>query len=200
MIQRKKFRLCKNANKKISNVLKKRLPFFREFRIDDNPSFISQVDFFGNTDTLFSAGGERIYKNQNKSRNDNINNDICIECRSCRSRFISPDTNQELVLGGAYWYDTGKCWLAPRFGQIDTFTVYLPGREFVGHFCRYYLDIMFSKEETWEHMTGIHKEGNDSGTYIVFFNYRKFLEMYMKTVSDVTGFSGKLIWDTKGVK
>ena len=184
MVKSSKYELSQEANLIISETMKNRIPFFNEFRIDNNSSYVSMADFFGNTDTAFTAGGERLYKNQNKSRNDN-RSDICVECRSCRSKFIEPETKDEISLGGAYWYETGKCWLTPRWGEIDTFTVYLPGSGFVGHFCRYYLDIMFSKSTTWESMTGIHKEKNDSDTYIVFFNYKTFCRIYMQTVSQV---------------
>ncbi len=185
MIKKKLYELSQNANPVITKALKQRIPCCREFRVDDNCSNMSRLDLFGNVDTLLDIGGEEIYKNQNKSRHDN-RKDICIECRSYRSRTINAKTNEKIPIEGSYWYETGKCWLSPRWGEIDTLTVYLPGPKFVGHYIRYYLDIMFSKQATWESMTGIHKENNDSDTYIVFFDFHRFCELYLKTVEAVT--------------
>jgi hypothetical protein len=181
MVKTKQFELSQQANAVISETLKKRIPLINEFRVDNNPSCVAMADFFGNTDTLVTVGGERVYKNQSKSRCDK-GEDICIICRSSRSQFVNPETKEDIPLGGAYWYETGKCWLTPRWGEIDTFTVYLPGFEFVGHFCRYYLDVMFSKQSTWETMTGIYKEKDDGDSYAVFFNYKSFCKIYMQTV------------------
>ncbi len=185
MVKKKLYKLSQNANLIITGALKQRIPCFSEFRLDDNCTTMSRADLFGNIDTLLDIGGEEIYKNQNKSRLDN-RQDICIECRSYRSKTVNAVTNKRIPIEGAYWYETGKCWLSPRWGGIDTLTVYLPGPRFIGHFNRYYLDIMFSKEATWESMTGIHKENNDSDTYIVFFNFKRFCELYLKTVESVT--------------
>ena len=185
MINSKKYELSQQANEILSNALKMRIPFFRETREDDNPLFVTQTDLFGNGDICFGIGGERLYIGQNKSRNDN-QEDICIECRSYRGKTVNPDTNKTIPIAGAYWYPTGTCWLAPRWGIIDTFSVYLPGPDFVGHYNRYFLEIMFSRDETWETMTGIHKMKNDSDTFILFFNYREFTNLYLKTVAEVT--------------
>lgn len=185
MISSKKFKLSQNANKIISDELKKRIPFFREIRIDSSSEYVSQADMYGNIDSVISIGGTRIYNNQNKSRND-LRKDLCIECRSSRSMTINPETGKIIPIAGAYWYDTGQCWLSPRWGETDLLTIFLPGASFVGHYNRYYLDILFSSKSTWETMTGIHKMSNDSDTYIVFFDYQKFSYLYLQTVAKVT--------------
>ena len=185
MIKTARYKLSQQANRVIKTSLYQRIPFFREFRFDDDPTHISQVDLFGNVDTLITLGSTRVYQNQNKSRIDN-RKDVCVECRSYRGKTINPDNNTVLPVAGAHWYEPGKCWLAPRWGMIDTLTVYLPGPGFVGHFNRYYLDIMFSSPEIWESMTGLHKNYNDSDTFIVFFNYKIFCEIYLRTVTKVT--------------
>ena len=176
--------MSQRANEVINRVLKQRIPFFREIHLDDNQEYVSQADFYGNTDSLISVGGEQIYQNQNKSRN-NSREDIVIECRSHRGKFINA-YSQEIELGGAYWYETGKCWLSPYWARAETLSYYIPKKDFVCHFCRYYLDIMFSKNETWETMTGIYKVNSDSDRYLVFFNYKEFCTLYMQTVVSIT--------------
>lgn len=187
MLKKNLYQLSQNANRIITGALKKRIPYLREFRLDDtcNCSTVPRADLFGNIDVLLDIGAEDVYKNQNKSRHDN-RKDICVECRSYRSKTINSVTGETIPIAGAYWYETGNCWLSPRWGGIDTLTVYIPSAQFVGHFNRYYLDIMFSNKSTWESMTGIHKENNDSDTYIVFFDYKNFCELYLRTVESVT--------------
>lgn len=74
----------------------------------------------------------------------------------------------------------------PRFNQIDTITYYLPKAQFVGHYNRYYLEIMLSKPETWEHVNCIFQKNKDLETYLIFIDYRIFNTLYLKTVNDVT--------------
>lgn len=183
MVQKTQYQLSQRAHNAINTALQKRIPHYQEFRIDNNPNYLSQVDLFGNVDTLITLGGTGVYKNQNKSRDDR--HDICIECRSYRCKTINPDTHAPIPIAGAYYYETAKCWLTPRWGDLDTFTVALPSVGFVGSFNRFYLEILFSKSKTWETMTGIHKEGNDTDTYIVFFDYKTFCRLYLQTVADV---------------
>lgn len=183
MIKKKQYKLSQRAYNIIRKALKARIPYYQEYRVDNNPNCLSQVDLFANTDTLIILGGTGVYKNQNKSRNSQ--RDICIECRSYRSKTINPVTHKSIPVAGAYWYDTGKCWLTPRWGDIDTLTVALPAVNFVGTYNRFFLEIMFSKNEIWESMTGLHREGNDTDTYLVFFNYKKFCKIYLKTVANV---------------
>lgn len=183
MIKNKQYKLSQRAYNTIRKALKARIPYYQEYRVDNNPSYLSQVDLFANTDTLIVVGAG-VYKNQNKSR-DNNKRDICIECRSYRCKTINPVTHKPIPIAGAYWYDIGKCWLTPRWGDIDTLTVALPSVNFVGTYNRFFLEIMFSKTEIWESMTGLHREGNDSDTYLVFFDYKKFCKIYLKTVANV---------------
>ncbi len=185
MITSKRFRLSQMANKIISNEMKQRIPFYREFRVDNSPDFVSQIDLYGNVDNLFSCGGTRVYNNQNKSRKDS-KQDICIECGGYCSKTVNPETGESIPISSAFWYDTGKCWLTPRWGEIDSITIYLPGTNFIGHFHRYFLDIMFSKKSTWKKMTGIYRENNNNNKYILFFNYKDFCNLYLKTVAYVT--------------
>ncbi len=184
MFKKKQFKMSQRANKIINLVLKQRIPFFHEIHLDDNQDFVSQADFYGNTDSLISVDGERIYQNQNKSRN-NDREDIAIECKSHRGKFYNAEY-QEVPLEGAYWYETGKCWLTPYWAGAETLSYYIPNKQFIGHFSRYFLDIMFSKRETWESMTGIYKDKNENNKYLAFFNYKDFCNMYMQTIACIT--------------
>ena len=186
MINQKQKELSINAQNAITEALETRIPCIRELRGDDNPQYVMQSDLFGNVDTVIQLGGsERFYLNQNKSRADG-KKDICIECRSFRGQPVNLKTNQKAPIAGAYWYETGQRWLTPRWGQIDTFSVYLSGPKFVGHYLRYYLEILFSKRETWLNATGIFRLNDDCDTYIVFFDCEEFTHMYMETVAEVT--------------
>ena len=185
MIKTSLYKWSQKANAVISTELQKRIPFFTELRADNGSNFVNQIDLFGNVDTIISLGGTRLYKNQNKSRSDN-KNDICIVCMSYRSKTINPETHKCIPIAGAYWYDIGKRWLTPRWGDMDILTVHLPGPNFTGHFNRYFLEIMFCYQSTWEKMTGIHKVDDDSNSYIIFYNYKTFCDLYMQTVAKVS--------------
>lgn len=184
MITSKRFRLSKMANRIIGNEMKQRIPFYREFRLDNSPNYVSQIDLYGNVDNLISCGS-RVYNNQNKSRNDS-KQDICIECRSYHSTTVNPENGDSIPISSAFWYETGQCWLSPFWGEADLFTVYLPSTNFIGHFNRYFLDIMFSQKSTWKKITGIYRKNNNRDAYIVFFDYKVFCKLYLKTVSYVT--------------
>lgn len=182
MINPKQKEIHQQSEVAITDALQARIPGLQIIHVDDNPHMISQADIFGNVDTILHFGSPRLYMNQNKSRCDN-KQDICFECRSFRGKPESLITGQKVPINGAYWYEPGKCWLAPRFNEIDTMTIHLPGCNWTGHFNRYYLDIMFASKDTWSHATGFFKINDDSDTYIVFFDHKDFTDLYLQTVA-----------------
>lgn len=185
MINTTKKDLAENANIIIENEMRSRIPFYRQIQTDDSPRCVYQSDLFGYTDTIIQMSSDRLYHNQNKSRSDN-RTDICIECRSFRGNPQSLVTGESAPIAGAHWCEAWKRWLMPRFSQIDTITYYIPKARFVGHYSRYYLEIMLSKPETWSHVNCIFQKNNDLETYLIFIDYRIFNILYLKTVNDVT--------------
>ena len=185
MINQHKKDLAERANTAINEELRTRIPYYREIRTDDSPVFVHQSDIFGYIDTVTQMSSERLYHNQNKSRTDS-REDICIECRSFRGDPQNLNTGETSPIAGAHWCQTWNRWLSPRFGQADTITVYIPKNHFVGHYCRYFLEILFSKAETWKHVNSIFHKETDLETYLVFINYKKFNTLYLETVVEVT--------------
>ena len=197
MINQRQKEIHQKSEIAITEALQERIPGLQILRVDDNPQMISQADIFGNIDTVLHFGSTRLYVNQNKSRCDN-RKDICFECRSFRGAPESLITGQRVPINGAYWYETGKCWLAPRFEEIDTMTIHLSGCKWTGHFNRYYLDILFSCKDTWSHATGFFKLNDDSDTYIVFFDHKEFVDLYLQTVAyTATGEDCAFIWENE---
>lgn len=185
MINNKKRELSNSANEAIAEALRKRIPFYREIGTDNSREYVYQSDIFGYTDTLTQMSSERLYCNQKKSRSDN-RTDICIECRSFRGCPQNVNTGENAPIAGAHWCQSWGRWLTPRFSQIDTLTCYLPKAKFVGHYIRYYLEIMFSKNETWQHVNCIFHKDTDLETYLIFINYKIFNTLYLKTVIETT--------------
>lgn len=185
MINTTKKTLFNKANAVITEALQNRIPFYREISADNSMSYVYQSDLFGYTDTITQMASERLYQNQKKSRADS-REDICIECRSFRGNPQNLNTGETSPIAGAHWCQTWNRWLSPRFGQADTITVYIPKNHFVGHYCRYFLEILFSKAETWKHVNSIFHKETDLETYLVFINYKKFNTLYLETVVEVT--------------
>ena len=65
-------------------------------------------------------------------------------------------------------------------------TYYLPMFNAVFHYSRYYLEIVFSKEETWSYVKALCNRQDDIETYIGFWDYNVFNQLYLDTVRDVT--------------
>lgn len=185
MINTTKKEKSNEANAIIETEMRSRIPFYRQISTDDSPCCIYQSDLFGYTDTIIQLASDRLYHNQNKSRSDG-RTDICIECRSFRGNPQNLATGESSPIAGAHWCEAWKRWLMPRFNQIDTITYYLPKAQFVGHYSRYYLEIMLSKPEAWSHVNCIFQKNTDMETYLIFIDYRVFNTLYLKTVSDVT--------------
>lgn len=185
MINTKKRNLSNSANEAIAEALRKRIPFYREIGTDNSPHYVYQSDLFGYTDTITQMASERLYHNQNKSRNDS-RDDICIECRSFRGNPQNLNTGENSPIAGAHWCAACSRWLSPRFGQIDTLTCYLPKAKFIGHYHRYYLEIMLSNPEVWERVNCIFHKESDLETYLIFINYKAFNTLYLKTIAEVT--------------
>lgn len=185
MLNPNKTQAAREVNAAITNALKERIPYYAELRADAQPSYVYQSDLFGYTDTIIQMASERLYKNQNKSRSDD-KDDICIECRGYRGPVSNIQTGETVPIAGAIWCDGWQRWLSPVFGQSDTLTFYLPKVNFVGHYNRYFLEIMLSKAETWKHATGVFKKAGEAERYIVFFNYKAFNRLYLDTVTQTT--------------
>ena len=186
MIDQTKRVLSKEAAKQIAEALSARIPCYRGIAVDDSPQYVYQHDMYGGIDTVIALGSERLYHNQNKSRDQWKSADICIEFRSYKGKRQALATGDDAQIAGAYYFESCKCWLSPRFGMADTLTYYLPQIPITLHFCRYYLEIMLSQPETWERVRGIHRKHDDSDVFIVFWNYKKFTQMYMDTVARTT--------------
>ncbi len=187
MINQSKKEMSIRANEAINNALSRRIPYFNEVHVDNNPRYICQSDIFGYVDTIIQIASDRLYNGQNKSRNDN-SYDICVECRSFRGQPQNLSTGEIAPIAGAYWCEAWQRWLSPRFGQSDVINYYLPRIGYVGSFNRYYLEIMLSDPTVWTYTTGIHKIGSsDTDTFVVFFDYRIFTQLYMSTVARVCG-------------
>lgn len=185
MVNKKNYSLSQVATEKIISALQERIPWLHYYPRDKNKKSVSQMDLFGNVDGNISVGTEMEYRMQNKSR-DTGHSDICFECRSYRGKLVDPDSGDKIPVEGMYWYEPGERWLFPRFGNLDTISVYITDGEVVGHFSRYYLDIMFTRKEIWQKATGFYKESNDTDTYLVFFNFDNFCEIYIQLVAEIT--------------
>ena len=77
-------------------------------------------------------------------------------------------------------------YLTPRFGQIDTMTIYMASEFSVFHFHRYFLEIMFSKNEIWQHVKKYYVTNDRTDTIVIYINIRAFLHEYIKTLISVT--------------
>ena len=95
-------------------------------------------------------------------------------------------TGESVPIAGAHWVSSWNRWLAPRFSQTDLITYYLPMFNYVFHYNRYFLEILFSREETWEHVKSLCRRDNDMETYIGFWDYKQFNDLYLETVREVT--------------
>lgn len=182
MINEHKKMLSETANEIIQKTLSERIPFYREVPFDDSPRCIYQTDLYGYADTIIQIASERHYCGQNKSRDEN-RSDIVIECRGYAGRPQNLVTGKSCTVAGGHWVNAWECYLIPYFGQCDLLTYYIPAEGFVGHFNRYYLEIMLSDENNWNEFTCICKKRNDPNTYLIFYDYKKFTTMYMETVS-----------------
>lgn len=183
MINQTKKEMAAEAAREINHALTARIPYYRELVADDSPHYVYQSDIFGCVDTVTLLGSETVYRNQSKSRSGDKTPDICIECRSFRGQPQNLKTGENAPIAGAYWCSGWQRWLSPRFGQCDTLTYYLPQVPIVLHFSRYYLEIMLSKPDTWAKATGIHRKNDDTDTFIAFWYYRDFTQIYMDTVA-----------------
>ena len=182
MVNERKQKLSTEANRVIKETMEGRIPFYREITADDNPYCVSQTDLYGYTDTIIQIASERLYCNQNKSRDEN-RADIVIECRGYAGKPQNLITGEDCPVAGGHWYEAWECYLIPFFGQCDTLSYYIPSTGFVGHFSRYYLEIMLSDEHNWHNYSCICKKRNDPNTFLVFYNPEKFTKMYMETVA-----------------
>lgn len=182
MVNERKQKLSAEANRVIKETMEGRIPFYREIPADDNPCCVSQTDLYGYTDTIIQIASERLYCNQNKSR-DNNRADICIECRFYEGKPQNLTTGEDCPIAGGHWMEAWGYWLIPYFGQCDTLTYYIPATGFVGHYNRYYLEIMLSDDKNWNKFKGIYRKKNDPNMFLVFFDPEKFTKMYMETVA-----------------
>ena len=185
MINTKNYEMSQKANVTINKELAQRIPNLLQYRFDDNPNAVSPVDFFGSIDTIMHFGSTKIWSHQQKSRCAG-RKDLCFEINSYRGKFINPETQKSIPITGAHYYEATGCWLAPRLGDSDCVSYYLPDYDVVMHFSRYYLDILFSGEEIWTHATGISRMYDCQDSYVVFFDYKDFIRMYMNCVGNVT--------------
>ena len=175
MVNKKNYSLSQVATEKIINSLQERIPWLHYYPRDKNKTAVSPIDLFGNVDGNITVGSEMEYRTQNKSR-DKGYEDICFECRSYRGKLIDPESGEKIPVEGMYWYEPGNRWLFPRFGSLDTISIYMADGDVIGHFNRYYLDIMFARKEIWQKATGFFKANNDTDTYLVFFKFDDFCE------------------------
>ncbi len=176
------------ANNAINSALTERIPFYREIKADADPNYVRPSDLYGYIDSVVGTAGERLYTMQNKSRSDG-KTDLCFEFRAFRGEPVNLVTGEPAPIAGAYWSPGMKCYLSPRLGQAQLMSVYLPETGFVGHFVRYYLEILLSDPDVWQHVTSIHLKVRDKGDtdrVIAFWNYKQFVEMYLETVKRVT--------------
>ena len=185
MINQTKKTLSQKAATVIKRVLEERIPFATVIPADESNEYVLQSDIFGYVDSIIRLPSTRLYCNQSKSRNDS-RPDLCFEFRSFRGKPQSLATGESAPIAGAHWVSSWNRWLAPRFSQADLMTYYLPMLNCVFHYNRYYLEIVFSKEETWECVKSLCRRDNDVETYIGFWDYQQFNEMYLETVRDVT--------------
>ncbi|MBQ7417074.1 MAG: hypothetical protein IJV18_03080 [Acidaminococcaceae bacterium] len=176
------------ANNAINSALTERIPFYREIKADADPNYVRPSDLYGYIDSIIGTAGEGWYTMQNKSRRDG-KTDICFEFRAFSGSPVNLETGEKAPIAGAYWSPGMQCYLSPRFGQSQLMSVYLPETGFVGHFVRYYLEILLSQPDVWLHVTSIHRkirEKGDTDRVIAFWNYKQFVQMYLGTVKRVT--------------
>lgn len=185
MINQRKKQLSEKAEKVIKYSLEDRIPYAKVIPVDKSSDFVLQSDLFGYIDSVVRLPSTRLYSNQSKSRDDK-RPDLCFEFRSFRGMPQSLKTGKDVPIAGAHWCSSWQCWLAPRFSQADLVTYYLPKYNYVFHYNRYYLEIMFSQNHVWEHVKAICNRQDNIETYIAFWNYKEFNEMYLETVRDVT--------------
>ena len=176
----------KETYKIIDRALKHRIPNLQQLRIDDNPAYLSQADMFGNIDTAISIGGsERLTVNQNKSRCPDADT-ICFECRSYSSLAYNMASGEKTPIAGMHYYEHLRRYLTPRFGQIDTMTLYMASEFTVFHFHRYFLEIMFSRDEIWQHVKKFYITNDRTDTVVIYINIRDFIQEYIRTFVSVT--------------
>ena len=185
MINQKNRVLSNKASTVIKQVLESRIPFSTVIPADESDEYVLQSDIFGYVDSIVRLPSTRLYCNQSKSRDSN-RSDLCFEFRSFRGRPQSLQSGQEAPIAGAHWVSSWNRWLAPRFSQADVLTYYLPMFNAVFHYNRYYLEIMFSKDETWSCVKALCNRQDDIETYIGFWDYKVFNQLYLDTVRDVT--------------
>ena len=185
MINQKNRVLSNKASTVIKQVLESRIPYSTVIPADESNEYVLQSDIFGYIDSIVRLPSTRLYCNQSKSRNDN-RSDLCFEFRSFRGRPQNLQSGQEAPIAGAHWVSSWNRWLAPRFSQADLLTYYLPMFNAVFHYNRYFLEILFSKETTWQCVKAICNRQDDVETYIGFWDYKQFNHLYLETVRDVT--------------
>ncbi len=183
MVNERKQKLSTEANKVIKETMERRIPYYREIPTDDNPHCVSQTDLYGYTDTVIQIASERLYCGQNKSRNEN-RSDIVIECRGYAGKPQNLVTNEDCPIAGGHWVNAWNAFLVPYFGHCDLLTYYIPAEGFVGHYSRYYLEIMLSNEDNWNQFSCVCRKKNDPNMFLVFYNPEKFTKMYMRTVAE----------------
>ncbi len=178
--------LSNNSNNIIDAALNSRIPYLKQTHIDKETRYLNQADFYGNVDSLIIMGGsEKIYKNQNKSRNNEATT-ICIECRSFSGTAQNINTGQKTFIAGMHYMSSINCYLCPRLGEIDTLTIYLASKNIVLHFNRYFLDILFSEETIWNFVEKIFKTDDKTDTYVIYINYKKFVFLYLQCIANTT--------------
>ncbi len=185
MINQTKKALSEKAGTVIKRVLEERIPFATVIPADESNEYVLQSDIFGYVDSVIRLPSTRLYCNQSKSR-DGDRPDLCFEFRSFRGKPQILQTGEPAPIAGAHWVSSWNRWLAPRFSHADLLTYYLPMFNHVFHYNRYFLEILFSKETTWECVKAICNRQDDVETYIAFWDYKQFNEMYLETVRDVT--------------
>lgn len=185
MINQTKKALSKKAVTVIKRVLEERIPFATVIPADESNGYVLQSDIFGYIDSIVRLPSTRLYCNQSKSRNDN-RSDLCFEFRSFRGRPQNLQSGNVAPIAGAHWVSSWNRWLAPRFSQADVLTYYLPMFNSVFHYNRYYLEILFSKDSVWQHVKALCNRQDDVETYIGFWDYKEFNNLYLETVRDVT--------------
>ena len=185
MINQKNRVLSNKASTVIKQVLEERIPYSTVIPADESSKFVLQSDIFGYVDSIVRLPSTRLYCNQSKSRDSN-RSDLCFEFRSFRGRPQSLQSGQEAPIAGAHWVSSWNRWLAPRFSQADVLKYYLPMFNAVFHYNRYYLEIMFSKDETWSYVKALCNRQDDIETYIGFWDYKVFNQLYLETVREVT--------------
>ena len=185
MINQTKKALSEKSAAVIKQVLEERIPFSTVIPVDKSDEYVLQSDIFGYIDSVIRLPSTRLYCNQSKSRNDN-RSDLCFEFRSFRGRPQSLQSGESAPIAGAHWVSSWNKWLAPRFSQADVLTYYLPMFNAVFHYNRYFLEILFSKDSVWQHVKALCNRQDDIETYIGFWDYKVFNQLYLDTVREVT--------------